>query len=246
MVSRVQTERQRDQDPLSRPQYPPPWGQFRSNSMHNPPREAQKSPSCLVIGVLGGIASGKSHVASRLAGEGGAVIDADQLAHEVLASKEVTQLVAEAFGDEVLGEDGRPDRGALAKRIFDDPSSRARLEGWIHPRVRAKIQAALDEAMAQEIGPVVLDVPLLLENDAEHGLVAKCDHLVFIECDLEARDQRAVSSRNWSPGEVARREQSQHSLADKKARADYTIDNRGSLEDLDQSARALREQLLTS
>jgi dephospho-CoA kinase len=214
--------------------------------MHKQPQQIQKQRSRLIIGVLGGIASGKSYVATCLAGEKGVVIDADRLAHEVLASQELAELVAEAFGKGVLGEDGRPDRSALAERVFDDPSSRARLEGWIHPRVRAKIQIALDEAMAQEIEPVVLDVPLLLENDDEHGLVAKCDHLVFIECDLEARDQRAVLSRGWSPGEVARREQSQNSLADKKARADYTIENRGSLEDLDQSARALREQLLTS
>jgi dephospho-CoA kinase len=196
--------------------------------------------------VLGGIASGKSFVARQLAGDRGLVIDADLLAHEVLKSQELTELVTEAFGRGALGEDGRPDRGALAQRVFDDPAARAQLEGWIHPRVRAKIQVALDEAAAQEIGPVVLDVPLLLENDAEHGLVDKCDHLVFIESDLEARDQRAVLSREWSPGEVARREQSQHSLADKKARADYTIENRGSLDELDQSVRALREQLLTS
>ena len=214
--------------------------------MHKPPLKDQKRPSDAVIGVLGGIASGKSFVARQLAGDGGLVIDADLLAHEVLKSQELTDLVTEAFGRGALGEDGRPDRGALAQRVFDDPAARARLEGWIHPRVRAKIQVALDEAAAQEIGPVVLDVPLLLENDAEHGLVAKCDHLVFIESDLEARDQRAVLSREWSPGEVARREQSQHSLADKKARADYTIENRGSLDELDQSVRALREQLLTS
>ena len=214
--------------------------------MHKPPLKAQKRPSGAVIGVLGGIASGKSFVARQLAGDRGLVIDADLLAHEVLKSQELTELVTEAFGRGTLGEDGRPDRGALAQRVFDDPAARAQLEGWIHPRVRAKIQVALDEAAAQEIGPVVLDVPLLLENDAEHGLVAKCDHLVFIESDLEARDQRAVLSREWSPGEVARREQSQHSLADKKARADYTIENRGSLDELDQSVRALREQLLTS
>lgn len=214
--------------------------------MHKPPLKAQKRPSGAVIGVLGGIASGKSFVARQLAGDRGLVIDADLLAHEVLKSQELTELVTEAFGRGALGEDGRPDRGALAQRVFDDPAARAQLEGWIHPRVRAKIQVALDEAAAQEIGPVVLDVPLLLENDAEHGLVDKCDHLVFIESDLEARDQRAVLSREWSPGEVARREQSQHSLADKKARADYTIENRGSLDELDQSVRALREQLLTS
>ena len=176
------------------------------------------SPNLRTFGVLGGIASGKSRVAHVLAGEGGLVIDADRLAHEVLASEELTALVAETFGEGLLGSDGRPDRAALAARVFDDPTARAKLEGWIHPRVRAKIQAALDEAKAQGIGPVVLDVPLLMVNDAEHGLVDKCDHLVFVECDLNTRDERAVDSRGWSPGEVARREQSQHPLAEKQAR----------------------------
>jgi dephospho-CoA kinase len=104
----------------------------------------------------------------------------------------------------------------------------------------------LDEAKARNTGPVVLDVPLLLENDEEHGLVAKCNHLVFVECDLDSREQRAVSSRTWSPGEVARREQSQLPLAEKQTRADHTIENRGSLEDLDRAARLLAEQLQNS
>jgi len=171
------------------------------------------------------------------------VIDADRLAHEILASDEVTALVLEAYGEEMLGSDGRPDRAALALKAFEDPSERVRLEGWIHPRVRAKIQVALDEAKARNSGPVVLDVPLLLENDEEHGLATQCDHLVFVECDLDSRDQRAVSSRAWSPGEVARREQSQLPVAEKQERADHTIENRGSLEDLDRSVRLLLEQL---
>ena len=114
--------------------------------MHPSPSDTPSSP---VIGVLGGIASGKSHVAEFLAGPGGSVIDADQLAHEVLASDEVRSLVVEAFGQEVLGSDGQPDRAALAERVFRDPSARERLEGWIHPRVRAKIQVALHEAKAR-------------------------------------------------------------------------------------------------
>ncbi len=211
--------------------------------MSIPPSEPQQA---LVIGVLGGIASGKSHVAASLAGSGGAVIDADELAHEVLASDEVTALVVEAFGEAALGADGRPDRGALAELVFSDAGQRERLEGWIHPRVRAKIQVALDEAKARNTGPVVLDVPLLLENDEEHGLVAECDHLVFVECDLDSREQRATASRGWSPGEVARREQSQLALAHKQARADHTIVNRGSLEELDRAAKLLDEQLHNS
>ena len=211
--------------------------------MPRPHSDAPATSSAPVIGVLGGIASGKSRVASAIAGDGGAVIDADLLAHEVLSSQEVTALVLEAFGEEVLGSDGRPDRAALAERVFDDPSKRERLEDWIHPRVRAKIQVALDEAKARSTGPVVLDVPLLLENDEEHGLVSQCDHLVFVECDLDSRDQRAVSTRSWSPGEVARRERSQLPLAEKQARANHTIENRGSLEELDRAARLLAEQL---
>jgi len=211
--------------------------------MSIPPSNPHSAP---VIGVLGGIASGKSHVAASLAGSGGAVIDADVLAHEVLASVEVTALVVEAFGEAALGGDGRPDRGALAELVFSDPAQRERLEGWIHPRVRAKIQVALDEAKARNTGPVVLDVPLLLENDAEHGLVAQCDHLVFVESDLDSREQRATASRGWSPGEVARREQSQLALAQKQTRADHTIVNRGSLEELDRAAKLLKEQLHNS
>mgnify|MGYP001345615130 CR=1 FL=1 len=211
--------------------------------MSIPPSEPHTAP---VIGVLGGIASGKSHVAASLAGSGGAVIDADELAHEVLASDEVTALVVEAFGEAALGADGRPDRGALAELVFSDAGQRERLEGWIHPRVRAKIQVALDEAKARNTGPVILDVPLLLENDAEHGLVTQCDHLVFVESDIDSREQRATASRGWSPGEVARREQSQLALAQKQARADHTIVNRGSLEELDRAATLLREQLHNS
>ena len=205
-----------------------------------------ETPSAPVIGVLGGIASGKSHVARVLAGPTGTVIDADLLAHEILASDEVTALVLEAFGEAVMGTDSRPDRAALARMAFRDPSIRERLEGWIHPRVRAKIRVALDEAKARNAGPVVLNVSLLLENDDEHGLATQCDHLVFVECDLDSRDQRAVSSRAWSPGEVARREQAQLPLAQKQARADHTIENRGSLEELDRHAHQLAKQLHNS
>ena len=117
------------------------------------------------------------------------------------------------------------------------------LQGIWGKEARGEPMTALDEAKARNTGPVVLDVPLLLENDEEHGLVAQCDHLVFVECDLDSREQRAVSSRTWSPGEGARREQSQLPLAEKQTRADHTIENRGSLEDLDRAARLLAEQL---
>ena len=185
----------------------------------------------LVLGVLGGIASGKSTAAELLAGPDGLVLAADRIAHEVLASDEVTALVREHFGEAVLGPDGRPDRAALAARVFDPAhgeADRRRLEGWTHPRVRATISTRLREARAAGIPRVVLDVPLLLENDPEHGLVEACDVLVFVDVPLEERRRRAAT-RGWDVDELARREALQLPLAEKRARADHVLQNDGDL-----------------
>lgn len=181
----------------------------------------------LVLAVLGGIASGKSTVAARLAGPQGQVLDADALAHEALDDPLVAPRLVEAFGPGILGRDGRADRERLAQRIFDSPRDLALLEGWIHPLVRARILAALDEAEASGVERVVLDVPLLLENDVRHGLLARCDHLVFVDAPLAERDRRAVARRGWAPGEVARREAAQMPLEKKRRRANHVVSNSG-------------------
>jgi dephospho-CoA kinase len=198
----------------------------------------------LVAGVLGGIASGKSLAARELAGPEGRVIDADRLAHEVLASPEVSQAVARHFGPGFLDAEGRPDRARLAAEVFSHPERRRLLEGWIHPRVRATIRNRLASARASGVPLVVLDVPLLLERGAEAGLAKLCDVLVFVDAPLEARDARARAARGWAPGEVARREASQAPLADKRAASHHVLDNRGTSLDLERRARALRALLL--
>lgn len=205
------------------------------------PRPAARS---LVLGVLGGIASGKSRVAELLAGARGRVIDADRCAAAVLASPAVVERIRAHFGDEAVGPDGRPDRAVLAARVFADPGERRRLEGWIHPPVRDMIFAELAEARSRGASPVVLDVPLLLENDEHHHLVAECDALVFVDSDLADRDRRAVASRGWETGEVARREATQIPLEEKRRRADHVLTNRGSLEELERSARELLRVLV--
>lgn len=205
------------------------------------PAPDSRASSPLVIGVLGGIASGKSAVAALLAGKRGVVLDADRIAAEILESPEILERLRGEFGREVLQDDGRVDRGALGRAIFADSGAREKLEGWIHPRVRERISAGLREAGASGRSPVVLDVPLLVENDASHGLARRCDFLVFVETPAEVRDRRAQERRGWPPGEVARRERVQLPLSEKRALARHVIENRADLAELAARVRRVLE-----
>lgn len=204
---------------------------------------SKPSPQSLVLGVLGGIASGKSAVARLLAGPDGVVIDADRIAREVLESAPVRAEVTQALGADLLQPDGALDRARLARRVFDDPAARRKLESLTHPRVRARVRGLLDEARARGVPRIVLDVPLLLENDGQHGLVAECDALVFVDADVRAREARAQASRGWAPGEVARREAAQMPLETKRERADHVLHNAGDLAELERDVARLRAQL---
>jgi dephospho-CoA kinase len=190
------------------------------------------SPTTLVLGVLGGIASGKSAVSTALAGPQGLVISADLLAREILNSPEVAGKISTRFGPKFLDSEGVPDRELLASEIFINSAQRKLLESWIHPLVRERILAELERAQRDGVPRVALDVPLLLENDAKHGFVALCDALLFIEVPAEIRDHRAVTNRGWAAGEVARREATQLPLDEKRARADFIISNDGDLNHL--------------
>ena len=196
-----------------------------------------------MIGLLGGIASGKSRVARLLAGPRGLVVDADLLAHEALDASEVRTRVRERFGERVLAPDGRVDRAALAQAVFSDREARTALESWIHPLVRAKISALLERARASGVPQVVLDVPLLLENDAEHRLGAACDTLIFVDAPESERERRARAQRGWTAGELRRREAAQLPLDRKRARAHHVLENRGDLDELDRAARELAARL---
>jgi dephospho-CoA kinase len=184
-----------------------------------------------VVGVLGGIASGKSEVARLLAGPDGVVIDADRLAHEELASEPVRRWLEQRIGPGALKE-GSVDRAVVASRVFASPDLRRELEALVHPRVREAIRARLGAARAAGAPRVVLDVPLLLENDTEHHLGEECDALVFVQADTRFRSERAAAQRGWSPGELARREESQLPLEVKRARADFVVENQGDLGEL--------------
>jgi len=207
------------------------------------PRPRPRASRTLVIGLVGGIASGKSEVARLLAGPGGIVLDADRLAHAVLASDEVAERVRARFGAGALGPDGRPDRAALARLVFADAAALKALEDFTHPPVRAMILARLEEARTRGVPRVVLDVPLLLEHDERSQLAGLCDVLVFVDSDEGERARRAAASRGWGPDELSRREAVQLPLGEKRARADIVIENRGSLSDLEAEVHAALRRL---
>jgi dephospho-CoA kinase len=204
---------------------------------------SRKDRGGLVVGVLGGIASGKSAVAKLLAGPRGVVIDADRIAREVLESAAVRFELLTAFGGRVFGLDGRPDREVLAKTVFSSPAARAKLESFTHPAIRARIRADLQAARKAGVPTIVLDVPLLLENESAHGLADECDEIVFVDSRDDLREARASASRGWRPGEVARREAVQMPLAAKRARAGRVVENHGTLAELERAVGRLAAEI---
>ncbi len=176
-----------------------------------------------VLGLVGGIASGKSFVAAQMAKMGCAVIDADRLVHEVLARPQIRRRVAEGFGDGVLDASGAVDRRALAETAFESREALGRLERIVHPPVLERIEAEIAAARERPgVRAVVLDAALLLEK----GLDKVCDRVLYIISEEGAREARTCHGRGWAASELARRESMQIPLKAKRARADDTIDNR--------------------
>ncbi|MHC4829018.1 MAG: dephospho-CoA kinase [Planctomycetota bacterium] len=189
------------------------------------------------IGLLGGIASGKSFVAALLAERGAKRFDADRIAHQVLDAEDVREAIRLRFGSEVFAEDGFVDRSRMAARVFENPAARAELESLIHPRVGVAIMdglAALRTAPGERREVAVLDVPLLLEA----GLDGLCNELWYIDTDFELRLRRAAT-RGWTQGELERRESSQASVNRKRARADVVVPNQGD----EEATRAVVQKL---
>ncbi len=190
----------------------------------------------VVVGLLGGVAAGKSAVSATLARHGLVVLDADRIAREVLESPEARPGLLRLFGPDAIDPAGQPDRAVIADRTFRDQGLRAGLERLVHPAVHTRLEAELEAALAAGHS-VVLDVPLLLER----GWTERCDHVVFIDVPLQARRQRATA-RGMTEDDWARREAAQAPLADKRAAADTIVDNSGSLKALEQQI----DQLVTS
>ena len=179
------------------------------------------------VGLTGGVASGKSTVAAMLAEQGVVVVDADQLAREVVepGTPGLEAVVAE-FGGDLLTDDGRLDRPALGAIVFADEPARRRLEAILHPLIRAR--SAEIEAAAAEDALVVHDIPLL----AESGQAGHFEAVVVVDVPVETQVERMVRDRGWTEADARARIDAQASREERRAVATYVVENTGTREDL--------------
>lgn len=187
---------------------------------------AEKSARPLVVGVIGGIGSGKSAVCQAAAQlSGGLVIDVDRIGHEALRDGEIQKQLLAQFGPSILSSDNTISRGALAALVFGhqgaEKESRRQLEAIVHPWIASRVEQVMADATSQSIPIVYLDAAILIEA----GWADQCDYVVFIDTPRDLRLSRIAAQRGWSAEELTRRESSQWSLERKARSADAVISN---------------------
>jgi dephospho-CoA kinase len=180
--------------------------------------QAGKKP---IIGILGGIASGKSTVAAEFAKLGCKVIDADKIAHKLLERKTVKEKIVASFGRAILDSEGKIDRRKLAGVVFADADKLSSLNRIIHPLVLERAEELIEQYDRQnQVKAIVLDMPLLVEV----GWAERCDKLIFVDCRRKLRADRA-KKMGFDKNQLKIRENSQISLDNKVDLADNTVEN---------------------
>jgi dephospho-CoA kinase len=174
-----------------------------------------------IIGILGGICSGKSTVAGEFAKLGCKVIDADKIAHELLDRKTIKGKITELFGEGILDSEGNIEHKKLASVVFNNSDKLALLNGIIHPLVLTRVKELIDKYNGQnQVKAIVLDMPLL----AEIGWTERCDKLIFVNCRQKIRAERA-KKLGFDKNQLKIRENFQISLDNKRSLADNTVEN---------------------
>lgn len=192
-----------------------------------------------IIGICGGIGSGKSRVAEEFSGLGCRVSDSDADNRALLETKEVQETLRGWWGDDVIGPDGRTNRSRVAAVVFGAAAAKKKLEGLLHPLIAARRETMIAECNQDGmVKAIILDSPLLFES----GLDRQCDHIVFVDTDEAVRLRRLQKQRNWDASELRRREQWQESSEHKRLHSDFVVVNNGACEALrPQVARILEE-----
>jgi dephospho-CoA kinase len=182
----------------------------------------------LVVGLTGGIGSGKSTVSALLAAKGAVVVDADAVVHELQRpGTAVFEAMVDRFGNGIVAADGSLDRSAVADIVFNDPDALADLNGIVHPAVGAEIVRRMDELSTTDT-VVVLDVPLMVESARGYPVAG----LIVVDVDPDVAVRRLVEKRGMREDDARARIARQASREERRARADVIIENSGSLDDL--------------
>ena len=193
-----------------------------------------------LVGLTGGIASGKSTVAKILQSLGAAIVNADDLAREVVEpGHEAWKEIVASFGADILQSDQTLDRQKLRTLIFNQPEARKRLESIIHPRVRALAEERIRQYAAAGYPVAIYEVPLLFEGNLQEWLRP----VILVACDVETQTARLQNRDHLTAADAEKHIAAQMSLKDKRRLADYVIENNGSLEDLERQTRQILEEL---
>jgi len=194
----------------------------------------------MLVGVTGGMGSGKSSLARLLAARGGILVDADAIAHRVLDRPEVLQALQEAFGRDVVDAGGRLNRPEVGRRAFASQAGWQRLNRIVRPPLAAELWREVEQAKksAGEI-MVVVDAPLIFEWEVQD----RFDAVVVVDADEEVCVARAAGRSGLSKIQIRQRMAFQLSAEEKKERADFVVDNSGDLEQLEEESARLWEEL---
>ncbi|MBI3780779.1 MAG: dephospho-CoA kinase [candidate division NC10 bacterium] len=194
----------------------------------------------LVVGLTGGICSGKSTVAAMFERLGAVVIDADRVAHELQApGQPLFRAIVSAFGRQIVGEDGRIDRRRLGAIVFSDHKARARLQEILHPAIVEECERRIQQARASGAAVCLLDAALLIES----GRHARFDRMVLVEASEAVQLERLIARMGLSREEAMQRIRSQMPPEEKRRHAKFVIENGGSLNETERQVRAVWEQL---
>jgi dephospho-CoA kinase len=195
-----------------------------------------------IIGVVGGIGSGKSFVAKLFTELGCMVLDADEQVRQAYKDYRVKQAVKHWWGNMVFNPDGEIDRSAVARKVFTRPDELRRLEQLLHPMVtEARERAMKAHADDPQVVAFVWDIPLLLET----GLKEQCDAVVFVDAPPQQRLARLADARGWDATELESREKLQMPLDKKREISDYVIVNTAGVDDVHAQVREVLSRILS-
>ncbi len=192
------------------------------------------------IGLTGSIGAGKSTVANMLRRSGFTVIDADSMAHEGLKSGTSTyNAIVSKFGTKILNASGEIQRRELGKLVFAQPDLRQWLETVLHPVVQEKVKALRKKLEAEGQAMAFYEGPLLFEK----GLEKQFDKVIVVWASENVQEQRLQQRNSWTPEEISQRNRSQLPVTEKLKRADFAINNDGTLEGLQHQVDEILEKL---